>query len=193
MSYLTTVQLLEQLGDKNPRMKLELRALQACYDFWDQKPEIVDRLWEDVFMSAPRQVTIPHYLAFVEGWNRQEFCEEFEITTPTYYRWVLTTELPFKRRRDFLNAIDMIDDPVDLALMLEAKDNEDQWVLPGKSRDYKPSRKMIGWAESKMKTRGELDVREYKSQNRYRSKLQMRTLARMRHWTEISDGVFIAD
>lgn len=193
MTYPTTVELLRSLGYRNLNGKLELLALQACYDFWEQKPEVVNRLWEDVFMSAPRQITIPHYLAFVEGWDRKDFCEEFEITAPTYYRWLLTTELPFKRKMDFINVLDQIEDAVDLNLMLEARENEDQWVVPGKSRDYKPSRKLIGWAESKMQARGQLDIREYPSQNPYRSKMQMRTLARMRRWREISDGIFITD
>lgn len=193
MSYPTTAQLLSQLGGKNPHMKLELRALQACYDFWDQKPDLVNRLWEDVFISAPRQITIPHYLAFIEGWGRKDFCDEFHVTAPTYYRWLLTTKLPFKRKRDFLNALDQIDEPEDLVLMLEARDNEDQWVVPSKSHDYKPSRKLIGWAESKMQAYGQLDIREYHSQNPYRTKMQMRTLAYMRYWREESDGIFTSD
>lgn len=193
MTYPTTTELLTQLGYKNFSRKLELLALQACYDFWDQKPEVVNRLWEDVFMSTPRQITIPHYLAFVEGWKHQEFCEEFEITTPTYYRWLLSLEIPFRRKNQLHRAMDNIDEPVDRALWLEAMENEDQWSVMGKSRDYKPSKKMIDWAHDQMQATGQLNIRDYHSQNPYRSKMQMRTLARMRRWQEVSDGIFVAD
>ena len=186
---------LRDFGIRNKRKNRNtlVTALQAYFDFHESKPAQTRALWKLVFKNAKPTITIPMYLCYVEGWTHKDFCDEFEITSPTYYRWVTSLEIPRKYRDRMREVMDDLD-PADLDLFIQAKDNEAQWSTVGRTRQYKPSKKLTWQAHKDMKDQGYVDCRDY-GRNFHRIKMQLTVLAKDYGWIEEDDnpGVFIKD
>lgn len=186
---------LRGLGIRNKRKNrnTHVTALQAYFDFKDSRPAQTRALWALLFKDAKPTITIPMYLCYIEEWTHKDFCDEFDITSPTYYRWVTSLEVPRKYRDKMREVMDDID-PSDLDLFIEAKDNEQQWSTVGKTRTYKPSRKLTQNAYRSMKDRGYVDAREH-GRNFHRVRMQLMALAKDWGWMEEEDGsgIFIRD
>lgn len=186
-------QALRGFGIRNKRrnQNVYITALQAYFDFKDSRPEQTRALWGLMFKHAKPTITIPMYLCYIEGWSHQNFCDEFEITSPTYYRWVTSLEIPRKYRNKMIEVMDDIE-PFDLDLFLQARDNEQQWSTMGKTRTYKPSKKLTWQSHKDMKARGYVDCRDY-GKNYYRVRMQLMVLAKNWGWVEEGPGIFIPD
>lgn len=170
------------------RKSEESQYREALAHYW-RHPSLREDIWYHIHPHTDPEITIPMYLHYIEGWDRKRVMEEFNITTPTFYRWVSLTQIPARHRDKLMTVLNSID-PVDEELYDEAMDNHSQWRVHGKSRDYPPSKKLALQLNRDMRRSGIVRVSDYRAKNRLRLGYQIHHHSLARGWVEKKPGVY---
>lgn len=170
------------------RKSEESQYREALQQYWSH-PTLREEIWYHIHPHDDPAITIPMYLHYIEGWSRRRMEEEFNITSPTFYRWVTQLQVPARHREKLMAALIDIS-PVDEDLYDEAMENDGQWRVQGKTREYPPSKKLAMQLNRDMRRTGIVRVGDYKAQNRMRLEYQIKHHALSRGWAEKKRGVY---
>ncbi len=167
-----------------PTRAKKMAALQYYYE----NPTLGVAIWDKLFDVEPF-VPIPHYLHYIEGWDKQDFHSQFGVSHVTYYNWLTACNYRESLRFEFEEALDLVTDPEDQELYEKALDSDMQFRPRGKSRNYPPSRAVQQWCSQQMRKNGEVRSVDYPvSRNVWRSHQQIYHHALTKGWEVISHG-----
>lgn len=161
----------------------------ALKGFW-QHPTLREDIWYHIFDTDP-VITIPMYLAYIEGWSARRFERDVGITPPTYTRWITSITIPARNRLTLINAMNSIESPLNPELYEEALSNDEQWLVSSRAKTYKPSKELFDKVKRDMGKNHKVDAADYPSKNKLRLRYQITYIAKVHGWREVNPGLWI--